>query len=679
MANETISPSGPLFGPNRVIITVDDEEDRTFQLNVFPDANNPLLKRNGLAMHYYFMPQRVYLARKQESPEDYDFGVSVFKGLMNTETTIGITDANTTAGEAGIGGGICSFSTTFAIPNKVIQKAKKKLIGNDYQKKGALVNKLFNKFTASDREPVLGIVPMLENNVTIEIPALVKVGTEKLPFFIDAQGAGKGSIEAQGINSYLITMNQLAAGAVVGSIEEGISPFTVHYNLKQQFYINACDIHIIVDVDKVFKQFSASVDAGFALGSASFSHNYQKCITSGAIKTIIKMNNAELPEDLRKMIEEKVEDMQVFAFDLVKKEIFDWTPTPEAPASSKRGIWGRIFGGADVSLKSNYQKKSVKLTNDFRLDSSIAVYHTVSGDLGDLEPAIQANKDKYLAIVAIDKYFKKLQIAATNNANWDEKLNDGTDLSDPVKALQIEVGYPDYSNPLNASNEPNPQYRTQGFHYTVGKKDNTSGAELAVWSDTNPNDIINISFLKLDNNIPNWDVDQVKIRKTIVFNSADPRVELSSGGSTFVKEEVIKSHAPVITPDEVGYVFVKFMITQPLPTDNIIVTITCKIGNRKDTLTVTNANQKNILWEIYSDKYLDQTSFQYQVQVDVSGPNFTDAPVQYQSDMITASLPTGRVKYINPLKVVLPVAPEDKVDVINDYIKRSQPEPEPEG
>src|SRR5262249_51790124 len=157
--------------------------------------------------------------------------------------------------------------------------------------------------------------------------------------------------------------------------------------------------------------------------------------------------------------------------------------------------------------------------------------------------------------------------------------------------------------------------------------------------------VINIAFLRLDKIVPGWDSDQVKIKKTIVFNPDDPRVELSNNASTYTREEVMKDHAPVITRDEVGYLFVRFALDRILPLDTITVTISCRIGQRKDTITVTKANQKNAIWEVFSDKYLNETSFQYELQVDVSGTNFTDEPVHYSTaQAVTVPLPTGRVK-----------------------------------
>lgn len=675
MADQTLSALGPLFGPNFILITVRDDTGTTFALNIYPDANNPLLKANRLPTHYYFMPQRIYLAKKQNSPADYDFAMTIFKGLMTSETTIGVNDANTTDGELTAGGGICTFSSTFAIPDSVIKKTIQLLKNKDYPVPAGAQRFIgYFNIEAADPEPELGIVPILENNVTIEVPALQGVGDSKTPFFIDAKGTGKGSIEAQGISSFLVTCNQLSAGAIGGMLKQGLSPFTVHYNLKQQFYLNACDIHMIIDVDKVYDSFSFALSTGGFLGinSASMQAAYQSTVTSGGIQTIIKMDGAEIPDDLKKMIEQQVAEMQKQAFDLVKTEIFDWKPTDSGEASTDRGIFSSIFGGSAVSLKMNYQKKSVKMQNSFRIDTTVAIFDTVSGDLNDLQPAIKANLDKYFAIVDIGQYFQKLQVAATNNINWTEKLPDGTELADPITSAQIEVGYLDYDNPLDANGKPNLQMRAQGFHYILGQKNASGGSQLASWTANNPRDVINISFMRLDKPIKEWNTDQVKLRKTIVFNSDDPRVELASGGTTYVKEEISTEHAPVITPQEVGYIFVKFMLDRVLPKDNVTLSVICSIGSRTDTITITKGNQKNAIWEIFSDKYIGQTSFQYQIQAEVVGPNFTDPPVQWQSDTITAPLPTGRIKYINPFKLALPAPPDDQVQTINKYIQTYQ-------
>ena len=123
MTDDSAIPLGPLFGPDFITIQVSDETKTTFDLEIFPDANNPVLKRNGLATQFYYLPKQIYLAKKENSATDFDFSVTLFKGLMTSEDTLGISGIPTTGGEVDAGGAFVSFSTTMAVPDSVVAGA----------------------------------------------------------------------------------------------------------------------------------------------------------------------------------------------------------------------------------------------------------------------------------------------------------------------------------------------------------------------------------------------------------------------------------------------------------------------------------------------------------------------------------------------------------------------------
>jgi hypothetical protein len=164
MTAELLAPLGPLFGPNFIIITVNDETGRPFSLQVYPDANNPALRDARLQQHFYYVPQRVLLARKQTAPSDFDFGATIFKGLITSESTLGAGGG----GDQEIGGGFCTFSTTFAVPESVVAGAIQQL----------------KQQNPNQPAPALGIVTIVSNDVTIEVPALQ--GGPGVPMFINA-------------------------------------------------------------------------------------------------------------------------------------------------------------------------------------------------------------------------------------------------------------------------------------------------------------------------------------------------------------------------------------------------------------------------------------------------------------------------------------------------------------
>jgi hypothetical protein len=663
MTDDSIHALGPLFGPDFITIEIDDQGGARFALEIFPDANNPALKRNGLATQFYYMPKEIELAKREDSPADYDFSVTLFKGLMTAEDTLGISGIPSTGGEVDAGGAFVSFSTTMAVPESVVAGALAKLKAQDHQPPPARIAAFFLR-SRQDPDPLLGIVPIVDNAVTIEIPQLPGTGDGKSPWFIGAQGTGHGSIEASGISSFLVTCNQMAAGAVVGALKDGRSPFTVHYNMKLLFYINACDIQMHVDVDKTFSQFSGALQAKYGFYQADLSANYQSCLTSGAISTVIQQNGTDVDADMKKLIEKTVSDMQDKAWNLVKTEIFDWQPKPDDPAKASAGA----CGGVAISLKANYQKHGVKFDDHFEINQTISKEDTVSGTLTALEPAIKKDLDKYLSIVDIGEFFKKIQVAASPNIDFGEG-----EISDPINEALIQVSYPNFDKPLNDDRSIALTTRAEGFHYSPTHIDQAAPVTLASWSRDNPKDIINISFLRLDKKVGNWDSDQVKIKKTLIYKPDDPRVDLSNGTTTFSSEVITTDHAPVGGPDDVGYVYVKFFLDRPIKSSNITVTLTIQMGDRKDVLVMTNDDPKAnpvATWQIWSDKYFSQTMARVKIDVEVAPPpsDFAGTAVQWSGNQ-AVPLNLGRIKRIVPYKIVVPpLTDPDQSALVGKYI-----------
>lgn len=665
MTDDSIHALGPLFGPDFITIEINDESNMKFALEIFPDAANPALKKNGLPTQFYYMPKQIYLAKREDSPTDFDLSVTLFKGLMTTEDTIGVTDAMTSGGEVDAGGAFVSFSTTMAIPESVIAQALAKLKAQDHEKPSPRIAEFFAR-GASDPSPLLGIVPIVDNAVTIEVPQLPGAGDGKSPWFIGAQGSGHGSIEASGISSFLVTCNQMAAGAIVGALKDGRSPFTVHYNMKLLFYITACKIHMDVDVDKTFTQFSGALNANAGFYQADLSANYQNCVTNGAISTVIQQDGINVSPDMKQLIDKTVSDMQDKAWNLVKTEIFDWQPKPDDPAKASAGA----CGGVAVALKFSYQKHAVHFNQDFEIDQTISKEDTVAGTLTELEPAIKKNLDTYLSIVDVGEFFKKIQIAATPNIDFG-----GTEFSDPISAALIEVSYPDMGDnnkpAMGGDGKPVLKTKGQGFHYTPGHKDLTSGEAVARWSRDNPNDIINISFERIDS-VPGWDAGQVKIKRKLIYNSDDARVDISTG-TEFDSETTTNDTSPVVGPEEVGYVYVKFFLDRPIKAPNITVTLTIQLGKRVDTLVLTNDDPKQnpvAVWQVWSDKYFNETVAKVKIDVEVTPP-----PSDFAGDAVTWSgvqavpLNLGRIKRIVPCKINLPTLDDaDKSALVAKYI-----------
>ena len=106
MTDNSIHALGPLFGPDFITIEIDDQSGAKYALEIYPDANNPALKQNGLATQFYYMPKQIELAKREDSPADYDFSVTLFKGLMTAEDTLGVSGIPSTGGEVDAGSSV---------------------------------------------------------------------------------------------------------------------------------------------------------------------------------------------------------------------------------------------------------------------------------------------------------------------------------------------------------------------------------------------------------------------------------------------------------------------------------------------------------------------------------------------------------------------------------------------
>jgi hypothetical protein len=171
-------------------------------------------------------------------------------------------------------------------------------------------------------------------------------------------------------------------------------------------------------------------------------------------------------------------------------------------------------------------------------------------------------------------------------------------------------------------------------------------------------DIINIAFLKIDNDLPNWKRDQVKISRKLVYKPDDPRVDLSNKGIMLQSEEISTDHSPVVGPEAVGYIFIKFILDRPIKSPNVTVKLTVQIGDRTDIIELTNSDATSnptADLQIWSDKYFNETIAKVKIDVEVAPP-----PSDFAGDAVTWSgvqavpLNLGRIKRIVPFTINVP-------------------------
>jgi hypothetical protein len=435
------------------------------------------------------------------------------------------------------------------------------------------------------------------------------------------------------------------------------------------FCVNPYAILVHIDVDKVYAQFlKALAGAGsLAIDRNRFEAAYQNCLKSGAITTILQENAVGFDPQVKSMIDQQSEDLQQRTFEMLKAEIFELSPASDPPTSPARSILSGVFGVPGVALKPQYAKRGVRFEYNFSLNTAIKVRDALDCDLTPLVAAIKADRGKYFVTEVDNTFgvengdaFQKLSVMAANNVNFDG----------PIQAVQIEVSYPDFSNPTTADGKVSLITKADGFHYSPGHHDPTGPMTLARWTKDNPNDLIIFAFLKLDRVVAGWEPAKVLLRKKIVFSPGDPQVDLANGSNVFVSSEETTNHIPVINDDDLAHINIKFVPDRHLPR-NVSVSLACKIGSRTDIVGIT-PDTKDAVWKLWSDKYTGVTQFQYQVTTTVAGPDFTDAPVKVCGNPVTVNLPAGRLKQATLLVNTLEHLTDQERTTIDDYLRRSQ-------
>jgi hypothetical protein len=367
------------------------------------------------------------------------------------------------------------------------------------------------------------------------------------------------------------------------------------------------------------------------------------------------MKEVAVDADLKKMIDTQVGDMQTKAWDLVKNEIFNWQPKPDDPATASTGA----CGGVAVTLKVNYQKHGVQFSQNWTLNDTVTKIDEKSGTLTELQPAITADLNKYLAIVDIGAFFQKLQVAAT--VNIDFPTSDNTANADPITAASIEVAYPvlDVHGDVTIGGDGKPVLKTlgDGFHYTPTAINQAAPSTLARWTKDNPTDIINISFLRMMNSSSDWDANQVTITKKLEYNTDDPRVDLSTGTSEIVATTTGNDHTPVVGPADVGYIYVLFSLDRRIA-PNETVTLVVTLGSRTDTLTLISTDplkHPQAAWQVWSDKYFNEAIAKVQINCEVAPPpsDFVSSPITWSGNQAVA-VGIGRIKQIVPCTITVP-------------------------
>lgn len=709
------TPVGPLFAAGSTEITKSG-----YKISFLPDAHNDELQRAGQPPVYYWLPNEVRLAQKDNG--DFRFGMIHFAGVRSASTTVGAT------GTEEVAGGVLTFATTAAPPGPVLLEAQNELLaklrGNADHFWGLRTNVA----------PMFRFAPIVSNTTSVSnlggmgadggvpaatpsrtaggrpqvrsVPVLLPQGAPPLtvprnyrgsnldPMLIRMTGQGSGTVNPDAINAYSALLGAIPAAILYNSFHMGTGALTVKQDMLVRVVSPLMTIGIHGDWSRIQTHLSGAAHAGGLFWAADLKFQFDEMRQSGDI-TVKTFIDASLPNaDKLQEYMDKRSDMIFQKFmDLAKQTIFDPAPFQEPPAQASSGLFGLFGGGAAFKLRQ--QRISLSLNYEETREMAYLQPYPVSGTMDGLYDQLKADpaaEKKYFQNVDLGDWDRKVARIVKPVVNWPDPAQQW--VGQPVAFLSAQIGYP------NARGEVQWDGHVFGASDPPGAQWNTATSMKAKADVANPP--------------ANWAPDRTFVKRQIHFTEPP-----SALANPFARVQVEKNIVDLdegdlgsalnditleVRVDDAGTLAVgPMMLGAILDAPGQVVEVTFRAkGTRADgkprdpvKFTWNSADQDTPrFWLLYTGDPKFEPAFEYQVHVLIKGSLFhagqewtgpwTDSMA---SGSLTVSVPTpdapGVVKKAMPLWAAgatpPPAAAPPAAPVAPPYAGTAQPAPPPAG
>ena len=607
------SPMGPYYGPNKLLITQDDEDGNTYQLNIFADLFNDELRKAGKPLAFYYLPDSPRMARYENG--DYMFHFTKFAGVLTADDNIAVASP----GQVEVAGGVLAFTSTLKIPDSVIQNA------TDQLKHEIKNNPRYNtdkRFMMGDTDVQidLGVVPIVENvvsvsNLTFENVTDPNSQKPDNPWLWKMQGEGKGTINPVGNNAYTAMVGQYPAQLIEAGFHGASSPVFVHNALKNKFYTGAFKASIHGDWSAIFNHFSTDLKGSYFFVKGDIQLAFNSAVKNGTIKKSITIDNEVLTPEQEKNYEAQVDKTFDKFLDIAQKTIFD--PAPPKIENAKADDPGPM--GVSFAMKFQHDESHLTLDFEEEINETYIKDNVISAHMMGFYEKIKSNKDeeaKYFDVVHLGEAFRKIHVIASARAFWPDANGKG---GDPIDSLILEVGYPDSTGAIT--------YKNSGLYMdNIGAPKSTE-LTPAIWTKEHPHRIIIFDFER-QNNLPPEKQNIIYVKRQVRFleNTA---VEIPERTIKFNEEQTtehsIEVRADALDRLSIGPVQLDTKLDEKV---SALVTIRRK-GHNSETMrfTAQNISESQLLevWTkfpepkieddkvVNSDEWAAAISWSYQV------------------------------------------------------------------
>ncbi|WP_410667916.1 hypothetical protein [Amycolatopsis sp. cmx-4-68] len=480
-------PIGPLYAAGLAPITKSG-----YTVLFLPDAHNTELQNEGKAPVYYWLPNKVRLARRDGDTGDYAFSMIHFVGIRSEDSNVGVD------GTEEVSGALLGFSTTSTIPGAVLEEAQNQIRETHrgstdrwwgWRNNVAPVFRpapiVSNTTTVTNLSPNPdGSVPVvtppgpgtggnpggsptpngptpppgraLRASLPPEIGAVRTLRERPLPrtvrrgavrdnnldpWFVRMQGEGDGSVTPMAENAYSALMGSMPAALAWAAFHGGSGGFCVWQHLKLRVVSPVITLDIVGDWDRIQDHFSAAAHAGGWWWSADIQAEFNSMRQNGTI-TVNCFVDTTLP-DAAKLNEElnKRSDLVYQKFmEQAQKAIFDPPAFNEEPAKASGGVAG--FGGG-VALKLRRDQTHLHLEYHERREIAYLQDFPISGLLEGLHDEIKADpaaEKKYFTTLYLSDWERKVSRVFAPVVNWPDPARKW--VGQPCAMLSVQAGYP---------------------------------------------------------------------------------------------------------------------------------------------------------------------------------------------------------------------------------------------
>ncbi|MEN4478745.1 hypothetical protein [Mycolicibacterium cosmeticum] len=372
----TITPAGPIYGPDALAVTIDDRASRA-TIRIYPDAANIALREAGMATRYYLQPTSATAAPRQTGP-GFDFSMAATVRRVTGKATIEYVNATGT------------LTTAVLMPASAPDAALKAVTGHDHPQIAARIQHLFER-TDGDATPELSPLPRLNTTVSCTFtPADAKSGPPRF----SAQFNPAGSVEAQARSAFLLTCGPGETDAIATSLKTGgAMPLAVDYVLTEQFSTGDSELTVAVDVDvdTLHQVFASAVAPDAAVSANTASAVFAQALTAGCVRLRVTHDNTVLDGAVAAWMATCVE-VKTAALDLVTAELFDVSDGPAAGPA----WWTALTGQSNVTLKPTRSPTGIHLQTTQVLSGSLSAERRVPTDFSALTAAAKTDITTYL-------------------------------------------------------------------------------------------------------------------------------------------------------------------------------------------------------------------------------------------------------------------------------------------